>query len=849
MLSPGLVPVLTGPVASATGVSIATIYRDSYGVPHIFADDAYALWYANGYVQAQDRLWALDLLRHLGYGEGASVVGDAGFGFDVSTRRDLYTADELQAQLDAAPEDLQDALAAYADGVNRAAAELSASGNLPAEFGALQHAFEPWEALDSVAVATFLLARFGTGGGDEISNARLLARLESVLSPAAAEAAFGDVVWSDTADAYPTIPEVEGTYGSTAAQGTPKDFDDLDPAQAAALDAAKDAEPFGASTVAGSFDDAFLSYLGSPTAPWNFQWGSNALLVAPSLSSDGRALVGGGPQMGYFNPQIPYEVGLHGAGIDVVGIGVVGAIGVVLGRTGTFAWTVTSGISDQTDVVALNATGPRSYDWDGTSRDLACANEVHRIFTPPALGGGFEVREQEVCDSLIGPVIAVRKDGTGTITHFFAARTTSWMREIDSAAKWLSIDGKTNLTGFRDSLEGFAFTFNFFFAGKTAAGVETACYHHVGLHPIRNASLDPRLPVPPGTAWNWTGTMTGAELPRDCDPAQGYYANWNNLPQRGWSAGDSRELWGAIHRVERLDREVGNHLAADTDGTLNLTDVKAIVRAAATEDSLAGQIVPTILSFGPESYAPGATAALSDWAGLDYPWRANGAGTEYLDPGHTVYDRLVPVLMENVFGAEQGSFLRAVNWDPSASGEGDPHAADHGEHNNPFAVLVEALAGNTTYAWCDDATTGTVETCADVLAASFAEANLTSYGNASSVPRTPQHFTTFSALGAGPAYKMPMTNRATYYHFHVGTDTTLSGSAIPAGESGHLNAVDLALVQIQGGAGVPVNERGPLHMRDQLPLYISFGLKEVPGTATRASELAESTTLLVVPRP
>src|SRR5688572_12700683 len=81
------VPAPTGTAATSTGRGLslqlgatqaptqATIKTDEYGVSHIYADDAYTLFYANGYVQARDRLFQLDVLRHVGYGDSAMVAG------------------------------------------------------------------------------------------------------------------------------------------------------------------------------------------------------------------------------------------------------------------------------------------------------------------------------------------------------------------------------------------------------------------------------------------------------------------------------------------------------------------------------------------------------------------------------------------------------------------------------------------------------------------------------------------------------------------------------------------------------------------------------------------------------
>jgi penicillin G amidase len=815
----GLALLLVLPAAAVVpeapaSVGVATILRDTYGVPHIFADTAYDLWYANGYAQAHDRLFAMDAFRHIGRGEAARVLGPGLLGSDLQQRRDGYTeAERLETFLAMDPE-FQQTVQAFADGVNRGIAEMAAQGNLPAEFAALSHAPEPWTPLDTIAVADFLLDHFGNGGGEELANVRLLDHLQSALAPHDAEAAFGDVVWGVSDTAYPTIRR--GAYEGPVV--LPKAFAAMPGEQAEVVEAARIAQPFGVGAdVLPPLQQSALPGFD----PQRIKWGSNAVLVAPSLSRTGQAMMGGGPQMGYYNPEVPWEVGLHGAGVDVVGVGVTGAPGVVLGRTGTFAWTVTSGFGDQTDVVALRAAGERSYDWDGAARALDCRDELHVGLNPPALGPAAPVVvQQEVCVSHVGPIVAFTADIGGHPAWFFASHKVHRGREMAGAEQWLSIDRARDLRGFRQALDGFPFTFNFNYAGA-----EGACYHHVGSQPLRNPALDPRFPTPPGEAWDWAGFATGVALPQACDPPQGFFANWNNLPQRGFPSGDSRESWGSVHRVQLLDAAVRDAIAASRDGKLDLLELQGALRAAATHDPFAPALMPYLLAGAP----PEAAGPLASWDAAGAPWAdADGDGV-YDFAGMAWYDAVRPRLQERVLGDELGSFMRTWNPDPMTSG--DPHAADHGTADTRDALMLDALSGRAAHDWCDDVRTLGHESCSEIVAAAFEDAGTP---GPLDVYRTP-----FTPVGAGPAYTMPMTNRATYYHFHVGTDTVRSVSALPAGETGHLTALEFADIVLNGG-------QGPAHMHDQLDLFNRFALKPVPVTRAQADAIAVESNSLVV---
>lgn len=816
----------------------ATIVRDAHGVPHVYADTEEALWYANGYAQAHDRLWAMDLLRHLSFGEGASVVGPGGgiLEMDLNARQNLYTEDELQAMYDdpGIDDGFRETVEAFTDGVNRAAAEMQASGEMPAEFGALQHAFEPWEALDTAAVASFLLAEFGVSGGAEVSNAQLLGTLNERLGQADGWDAFADHAWFTHDEAYGTIP---GEYVPPEdPQGEPKQtFNDVPQDQRHATLAAKDAQSFGMD------GDAVLPTFGFfQGESIDFRLGSNALLVSPDLSATGQALMGGGPQMGYFVPQVPYEIGLHGPQTEAEGIGVTGAPGVIIGTMENFSATVTSGISDQIDKVALPADGERSYTWDEDDvRDLDCRTEEHTLFTPPALydpatgDPPVNLVHQEVCMSHVGPITHITYDEDGNPAWFFAEQSASRAQELRSAVSWLTVSQREDAGDFQAMFEDFSFTFNFHYAGLDSDGDENICYFHVGKQPIRNTALDPRLPTPAGDEWKWQGSLTGDELPWDCDPSTGYYANWNNKPQAGWASGDARELWGSMHRVERLDMTMEQALEANND-KLDLDAVKGILEDAATHSQLAHGIVPLILSNAPDWVEDGAIRALETWKAEDYSWEVDEGGNYH--PGMTVFEDVTEELLHLVFDDELGDHVRDVTWDPMDSS--DPHAGDHGRHGNKFAVLRDVLQGQTNQPWCENIDIPRADSCELLIGKAFSntDLNVTSIGE---VPLTPQYESPFTSLGLGPAYTIPMTNRATYYHFHVGSDTSQSFATLPPGASGHVNAADTAMLL---GMGVE-----PAHMGDQLALYEGFEFKDVPWTQSEAEQGASDVTLLIVP--
>ena len=110
-------PVTDGEV-HPNGVSAPVdIYRDDFGIPHIYASNTYDLFYAQGYVHAQDRFWQMDFWRHQGSGTLSEMFGDTSLGPDKFLRTVGWARVAEQELAQADPEMLAN-LQAYADGVN-----------------------------------------------------------------------------------------------------------------------------------------------------------------------------------------------------------------------------------------------------------------------------------------------------------------------------------------------------------------------------------------------------------------------------------------------------------------------------------------------------------------------------------------------------------------------------------------------------------------------------------------------------------------------------------------------------------------------------------------------------------
>ena len=130
-----------------------TIYRDERGVPHILAQDEHDMFFAAGYVHAQDRLWQMDIIRRAGEGRLSEILGDVAIEFDklFRTLGVARVAGEIEKNLH--PESRR-TLDAYAEGIN---AFIRENGKkLPIEFDILNYRPELWQPIHSLIVGRMI---------------------------------------------------------------------------------------------------------------------------------------------------------------------------------------------------------------------------------------------------------------------------------------------------------------------------------------------------------------------------------------------------------------------------------------------------------------------------------------------------------------------------------------------------------------------------------------------------------------------------------------------------------------------------------------------------------------------
>ena len=541
--------VLLTPVAIEAPAGAATeeirIIRDEFGVPHVYAPSDAGAAYGAGYALAQDRLWQMHVLRRLGKGRLSEILGPIVVELDKEARFWTYTEEERAARLATYPQDIQDNLQAFADGINAWMAAVRTNPTLvPHEFIKYQEQqalMEDWTVDDSVAIQDTLILSFGSGGGNEIVYASLLDQLVKKFGPRKGRAAFNDLVLTTDPDTITTIPRSYDFARKTTAARTSDSQSRraLTPDARLSLDQASSARSRAAADPAkGTMEQLnlipdidtamdgylehqdglkMLSKLGAA-----IRFGSNASLIGPKYSKVGNTLQTGGPQVGYYLPQILADFGIHGPETDATGMTFAGAgPAVLIGRGEGYAWTTTTGASDLTDtyVEELNPDNNRQYRFNGAWEDMDCRTETYTVKDAP-----FE--EQEICRTRHGPVLGFDEENNVAYSLRYA---------------WFNREGQT-VEGFWrynavDDLEDFATFSNYLSSNHNMFYSDDQGnwgYWHPGNHVRRAKGIDIRLPQDGTGGSEWRGLLPIQKVPHEVNSERDWLMNWNNQPSFRW---------------------------------------------------------------------------------------------------------------------------------------------------------------------------------------------------------------------------------------------------------------------------------------------------------------------------
>lgn len=492
------------------------VWRDSLGVPHVWAGSETDLFRAMGYVHAQDRLWQMELFRRVADGRMAEILGPD----LVSTDRFLRTVGMGRAAAEneriLAPEE-RALMQAYADGVN--AWIRGRSGALPPEFVVLRFRPEPWTVRNSLAIAKTM--------------AWDLADWEVGLSLQAAADAVGPELAGELNPPYPEWgPRIVGADARWRGRGGGAPTAHPLPA----ADTARALRP-----VAGVAVPRIPARARSLLDGVSIARASNSWVIGGSRTGSGKPILANDMHLALRAPSLWYLAGIHGGGIDAAGMTLPGVPVVVAGHTPRVAWGFTNAMVDDVDFFVEQVDPRDSTRYrtpDGWERFAVREETIH-------VKGGEPV-VQRVRSSRHGPVLSdveVRAGGRVLAMRWTAHdpspefRALIGMNRARSAAEFLGA-----LRDFRSPHQ------NVVFADADGA----FGYWMGGRVPVRRSG-DGVLPVPGWTGeGEWTRYLEWEEHPHVLDPVEGFVVTANNRQAGADYPYPIASQWAEPYRAQRI---------------------------------------------------------------------------------------------------------------------------------------------------------------------------------------------------------------------------------------------------------------------------------------------------------
>ncbi|WP_433749984.1 penicillin acylase family protein [Falsibacillus pallidus] len=459
-------PVISGTIHVKGLNGAVQVIRDENGVPHLKADNEHDLYMAQGYVQAQDRLFQMDLSRRQASGRLSEVIGKATIDRDKFFRT-LGLRRAAEASYPNYSSNAKSVMEAFAEGVNAYIKEASAAKKLPVEFTLLGYKPEKWTPVDSLTIGKYMA--FDLGGHWQGQAFRYWA-LKNLPENKAKEL-------------FPSYPEDAPTIIS-ALKGTNLDVKNS----------------FAASVIPPEFN------------------GSNNWVVGGDKSVSGKPLLADDPHLSLATPAIWYQMQLQTNKLNVSGVIFAGVPGIILGHNDHIAWGVTNTGPDVQDlyIEKRNPENKNEFLYNGQWETAKVIDEPIRI-------NGEETIPYKVTITRHGPIIsefANQPDGENS----FALRWTALDPSSELEAI-LNMNKANNWPEFEEALKKFETpTQNFVFASEDG----TIAYKANGKIPIRKKG-DGLLPVPGWTdEYEWTGFIPYDELPKTVNPKEGFISSANN---------------------------------------------------------------------------------------------------------------------------------------------------------------------------------------------------------------------------------------------------------------------------------------------------------------------------------
>ncbi len=470
--------------------------RDRWGIAHIYAQNAHDLFFAQGFVAAQDRLFQLEIWRRHSAGEMAELLGPSAVEADRFARLVKYRGDLEQEWVSYSP-DTKAIASAFTQGIN---AGIDQVGNAPPiEFQLLGIKPRKWQPEDILGrMSGLIMSRnFRT----EVERARLI----------------GAVGVERARWLAPVDPPRD--YASVLGEEELKAFD---------------------GRILAGYEAATRTPAFRPSKTESNNW-----VVAGSRSVSGKPLLASDPHRAVTLPSLRYLVHLHAPGWNVIGSGEPALPGVAIGHNERIAWGFTIVGTDQADIFVeeTNPDHPDQYKVGNRWEKMTTVRETIKV-------KGERERTVELLSTRHGPVLfqdARRR----------RAYALKWVGQEPGGAAYLgslAVARAGNRKEFLESLARWKVPSENFVYADVEGNIGWVATAQTPIRPKH----DGLLPVPGNGGYEWTGFLPVSELPQQFNPKAGWLATANqNILPGGYKHAIGYEF-SAPYRFQRVQQSLAS---------------------------------------------------------------------------------------------------------------------------------------------------------------------------------------------------------------------------------------------------------------------------------------------------
>lgn len=670
-------PQVDGEMAVPGLTAEATVIRDRHGTPHIYASTLPDLMMAQGFVEAQDRFWQMDFLRHVATGRTAELFGESQLETDVFLRTlgwEQVAAREFQAMSPL----MQTLLEAYTRGVNAYLADRG-EWEISLEYVVLgiqnpDYRPEPWKPTDTLSFVKLMAWDLRTNIVSELERA--------VLSE-----------WMSVEQVSELWPEYPGNHPVIVPEwDRPPPFPQPTGTTLPSPSVREASNALGA----GKLLSMTTNGVGLP--PDNRGRGSNSWVVSGEHTQSGSALLANDPHLGAQIPSIWYRVGLHcrplgeSCPLRAAGFSLPGTPLVTIGHNGFLAWGFTNLGGDVSDlfIERIHPEDPLRYEVDGEWLPMSTRTEIIEVANADPVE--ITIRETHhgpVISGIYEPVDELEGGGVIEIPQPHAV-SLAWTA-LQTTRNLEAVLGMVLARSWQEFRSGAAL-FDMAPQNMVYADADgNIGYQATGLIPIRGAG-DGRYPAPGWLSeYDWQGFWPFETLPWSLNPPSGLVVAANQPLARPDLVRHIGSDFAYGYRARRIHQLLAESLPIDASG------MSAI--QFDHQDPSAGFLVPALAALQSRSEEVAVMQELlTGWMGGQRPGQMDSGSA-----GAAAY-------------AATWRHLLALTFDELPEGH-EPYGGSR------FVEVVKALLDSPEDPWWDRAGTAQRETRDDLLHQAMKEAH------------------------------------------------------------------------------------------------------------------------------